>query len=47
MASKLLTDASFKTRDKKKEATDFKAGKRKDPGFVDLTPVLATAKVGK
>jgi|LGOV01.1.fsa_nt_gb hypothetical protein len=33
---KLLTDASYKPRDKKKEVADAKAGKGK-PGFMDLT----------
>jgi len=35
---KLLTDASYKTRDKAQEAKDFKAGKADHPGFSDLTP---------
>ena len=39
--AKLVTDASYKNRDKQKEAADFKAGKRPDAGFVDLTPKTA------
>jgi hypothetical protein len=35
--AKLVTDASYKPRDKKKEAADFKAGKRANKGFADLT----------
>jgi len=34
--SKLITDASYTPRDKKKEAALAKAGKAK-PGFMDLT----------
>lgn len=35
--AKLLTDASYKPRDKKKEVAEAKAGKAK-PGYMDLTP---------
>ena len=38
MAGKLITDASYGIRDKKKEQADAKAGKRANAGFVDLTP---------
>jgi len=44
--AKLLTDASYKVRDKKKEAADFKAGKRPNPGYRDLTS-KKTAPKGK
>lgn len=35
--AKLITDASYVKRDKKKEAAQAKEGKGK-PGFMDLTP---------
>jgi len=35
--AKMIVDASYKARDKKKEVADFKAGKRANPGFRDLT----------
>ncbi len=41
MATKLLTDASYVKRNKAQEAKDFKAGKRVNAGFADLTPPSA------
>ena len=43
---KVLTDASYKERDKKKEVADFKAGKRTNPGYLDLTPAKSAPKQG-
>lgn len=34
---KLIVNASYSKRDKKKERADFKAGKRPNAGFIDLT----------
>ena len=35
--AKLITDASYKLRDKKQEVADAKSGKAR-PGFMDITP---------